>query len=104
VYAEPSERKVISQKFTSFKMTAILDVRFKRLRPVIELLVTKNVKPIDIRKRLLVVYGNETIDVRPVRRRVLRVKGSEVGKGGRLRSTGVSHKQKVDDLIRKINK
>jgi hypothetical protein len=60
-------------------MTAPSDVRFKQ-RVVIEFLVTENVKTVDIHRRLLVVYGNQTLDVSSVRRWALRVKGSEVGK------------------------
>lgn len=44
------------------------DVRFKH-RAVIEFLVAENVKlkPINIHRRLLVVYGNQTLDVSSVR-------------------------------------
>lgn len=54
-------------------------MRFER-RAVIEFLVADNVKSVDIYGRLLVVYGNETLDVNSVRHWALRVKGFEVGK------------------------
>ena len=88
-------------------MTTPLDVRFKQ-RAVIEFFVAENVKPVDIHRRLLAVYGNQTLDVSSVRRWVLRVKGSEVGKAiiaDQDRSvrpvtvTDEAHKQKVDDLV-----
>lgn len=60
-------------------MTAPSDVRFKQCA-VIEFLVAKNVKPVDIHRCLLAIYGNQTLDVSSVRRWALRVKGSEVGK------------------------
>jgi len=89
-------------------MTAPSDVRFKQ-RAVIEFLVAENVKPADIYRRLLAVYENQTLDVNCFRLWALRVKGFEVGKaiiadkdqcGRPVTVTDVSHKQKVDDLIR----
>ncbi|CAI6357430.1 unnamed protein product [Macrosiphum euphorbiae] len=89
-------------------MTAPSDVRFKQ-RAVIEFLVAENVKPFDIHRRLLAVYGNQTLDVSSVRRWALRVKGSEVGKaiiadqdrsGRPVTVTDEAHKQKVDDLVK----
>jgi len=53
-------------------MTASPDVWFKQ-RTVIEFLFTKKIKPVDIHRRLLMVYENETLDVSSVRRWVLRV-------------------------------
>lgn len=73
-------------------------------RTIIEYLVTENVKPFDIRRRLLLVYGNETLDISCVRRWVLRIEGSEVGKailsdqdwcGRPITVTDERHKQKV---------
>ncbi|KAL4149271.1 hypothetical protein QTP88_003252 [Uroleucon formosanum] len=89
-------------------MTAPSDVRFKQ-RAVIEFLVAENVKPVDIHRRLLAVYGNQTLDVSSVRSLALRVKGSEVGKaiiadqdrsGRPVTVTDEAHKQKVDDLVK----
>ncbi|KAL4092295.1 hypothetical protein QTP88_026820 [Uroleucon formosanum] len=83
-------------------------VLFKQ-RAVIEFLVAENVKPVDIHRRLLAVYGNQTLDVSSVRRLALRVKGSEVGKaiiadqdrsGRPVTVTDEAHKQKVDDLVK----
>jgi len=58
-------------------MTAPSDVRFKQC-VVIKFLVSENVKTVDSHRRLLAVYGNQTLDVSSVRRWALRVKGFEV--------------------------
>lgn len=50
-------------------MTDSSDVWFKQ-RAVIEFPVAENVKPIDIHRRLLVIYGNKTFDVNSVHRLV----------------------------------
>lgn len=59
-------------------MTAPLVVQFK-LRVVIEFLVAENVKPVEIYRRLFVVYGNKISDllfiVGHYRLKVLKLKG-----------------------------
>lgn len=95
-------------------MTTPSGVRFKQCA-VIEFLVTETVKPVDIYRHLLVVYGNETLDISSVRRWALRDKHFEVGKaiiadrdqsGRPATVTDEVHKQKVDDFVqenRRIN-
>lgn len=46
-------------------------------RGVIEFRVAEIVNPIDIHRRLISVYGYETLDITSVRCRMLRIKGSE---------------------------
>lgn len=60
-------------------MTGSSDVWFKKCT-VIEFPVAENVKPIDIHRHSLVVYGNKTLDVSLVHRLVLRIKDYEIGK------------------------
>lgn len=73
-------------------------------RAVIEFIIAENVKLVDIYKRLLVVYRNETLDISSFHRWTLRVKGFEVEKvviadqdrSERLLTvTDEAHKQKV---------
>lgn len=63
-------------------MTAPSDGRFRQ-RAVIEFLVAENVKPADIYRRLLAVYGHQTLDVSSVHRWALQVKGDYCEVGGR---------------------
>lgn len=48
------------------------DVHFEQ-RAVFEFFVADNVKPVDSHRRLLLTYGNETLDISFVRRWVLRI-------------------------------
>jgi len=41
----------------------------------------ENVKPVDIHKRLFLIYGNETIEISSARCWVLQVKSNKIGKG-----------------------
>mgnify|MGYP003415101186 FL=1 len=68
------QSKVISER-----MEVISCAKFKQ-RAVIEFLVAEGCEPIEIHRRLLNVFGNETVDVSTVRRWVLRAKNSDRGK------------------------
>ena len=48
-------------------MEAGKDIRFKQ-RAVIEFLTTEGAAPIDIYRRMVAVYGDQTVDVSTVRR------------------------------------
>ena len=54
------------------------DVRFKQ-RAVIEFLTAEKVPPIEIRRRMQDVYGDQCVDVSTVRRCVRRFKDEELG-------------------------
>lgn len=60
-------------------MTGSSHIWYKQ-RTVIKFPVAENIKPIDIHRRSLVVYGNKTLDVSLVHRLVLRIKDYEIGK------------------------
>jgi len=90
-------------------MTASPDVRFKQ-RAIIKFLVAENVKPVDVHRRLLVVYGNETLDVSALL--VVGYCGLKVSKSERpfiivnqdqngrpVAVTDAAHKQKASDLV-----
>lgn len=85
-------------------MTDPSNMMWFKHRVVIEFIIAENVKFVDIYKRLLVVYRNETLNINSVHRWTLRVKGFEVEKvvianqdrSGRLLTvTDETHKQKV---------
>lgn len=56
------------------------DVRFEQRAVVIEFLVAKNIKRVDIYRRLLSVYGNGTQEISSVCHWILAIECSEVGK------------------------
>ena len=59
-------------------MEVFSDVRFKQ-RAVIEFLTAEKVPPIEIHGRMQAVYGDQCVDVSPVRRWVRRFKDGELG-------------------------
>lgn len=85
-------------------MTDLSNTIWFKHRAVIEVIIAENVKLLDIYKRLLVVYRNETLDISSVHRWTLRVEGLEIeniviayqDRSGRLlKVTDETHKQKV---------
>jgi hypothetical protein len=56
----------------SIKMASDIDVCTKQ-RYIIEFLTAELIEPTDIHRRLLMVYGVDTVDVSTVRRWVLRI-------------------------------
>ena len=59
-------------------MEEFSDVRFKQ-RAVIEFLTAEKVPPIEIRKRMQAVYGDQCVDVSTVIRWVRRFKDGKLG-------------------------
>ena len=60
------------------EMEEFSDVRFKQ-RAVIEFLTAEKVPPIEVRRRMQAVYGDQCVDVSTVRRWVRRFKNGELG-------------------------
>ena len=59
-------------------MEEFSDVRFKQ-RADIEFLTAEKVPPIEIHRRMQAIYGDQCVDVSPVRRWVRRFKDRELG-------------------------
>ena len=60
------------------KMEEFSEVRFKQ-RAVIEFLTAVKVPPIEIRRIMQAIYGDQCVDVSTVRRWVMRFKDGELG-------------------------
>jgi len=89
-------------------MEEFSDVRFKQ-RAVIEFLTAGKVPPIEIRRRMQAVYGDQCVDVSTVRRWVRRFKDGELGQAGlsdntrsgrAVTASGQLHQDRVEELIR----
>jgi len=89
----------------SDKMVSDMDVRMKQ-RCVIELLHAEKIAPNDIHRRLLNVYGDQTVDVSTVRRWVARFSSGDSDVKDKPRSgrpcTAVTprNEERLDQLIR----
>jgi len=89
----------------SDKMASDMEVRMKQ-RYVIEFLHAEKIAPNDIHRRLLNVYGDQTVDVSTVRRWVVRFSSGDSDVKDKPRSgrpcTAVTprNKERLDQLIR----
>jgi len=90
------------------EMEEFSDVRFKQ-RALIEFLTAENVLPIEIRRRMQAVYGDQCVDVSTVRRWVRRFKDGELGQaslsdktrsGRPVTASGQLHQDRDEELIR----
>ena len=88
-------------------MEEFSEVRFKQLA-VIEFLTAEKVPPIEIRRRMQAVYGDQCVDVSTVRRWVRRFKDGESGqadlsdktRSGRVvTASNQIHQDRVEELI-----
>ena len=89
----------------SYKMASDMEVRMKQ-RCVIEYLHAEKIAPNDIHRRLLNVYGDQTVDVSTVRRWVARFSSGDSDVKDKPRSgrpcTAVTprNEERLDQLIR----
>ena len=88
-------------------MEEFSDVRFKQ-RAIIEFLTAEKVPPIEIHRRMQVVYGDQCVDVSTVRHWVMRFKDGEMGKadlsdrtrnGRPVTASDQLHQDRVEELI-----